>query len=654
MTLEDKESRWSTGDVAVPEKMLLFGIDCGMPKRWRAFAERGQLPTAKRLLDEGVYATRCLPVFPTLTPTNWASIATGAWPATHGITDFSIHEPGAALDDCPQAFDSSLCEAEYIWAAAERDGKKSIVVNFPTTYPTTLTDGVQLGGGGLDLNDWRVGLPTGPERMLSLAAEQLFSSLGVPLCSDVPPLTPGTPVTLRFEYRDTKDAIDSEPLTLYASLCGEKDDHAVRLSSEEAPNIAELRVGEWSPRIDRTFRVDGREVTGSFRCKLLSLEATGGFSLYVTDICASDGWEIPPGVLAEASDVRGLPIAGAGFEALSLGWIDLETFVEVNEMLIEWLGAVCAFLLERRPWDLFFIQFHSIDYFYHVASQKLDVGRDDVSEAERKTYEDAELRIYAAIDAVMGRLIGLVKEPLLTVLTSDHGAMPFTRHVSVARILNDAGLLRFTDQDTMNDTPWGSAGEIDWARTSAVPQRCCYVYVNLEGRDPDGSVPPPEYRDVQEGIVRALKEYNDPETGLNPFSLVLKKDDAGMLGLGGDRIGDVVYAVRAEFSDEHGQYLGSTDTDDEFGSLRAMFVAAGPGVRRGVDVTRTMWLTDIVPTVCYLLGLPVPRDAEGSVVYQALDYPDGWAGRYRALAARHQAMEREIQRRQALTHRYDR
>ena len=48
---------------------------------------------------------------------------------------------------------------------------------------------------------------------------------------------------------------------------------------------------------------------------------------------------------------------------------------------------------------------------------------------------------------------------------------------------------------------------------------------------------------------------------------------------------------------------------------------SGPGVRRGLRLGRTVWLTDVTPTLCYLLGLPVPGDAEGAVLYQALQDP---------------------------------
>jgi hypothetical protein len=37
-----------------------------------------------------------------------------------------------------------------------------------------------------------------------------------------------------------------------------------------------------------------------------------------------------------------------------------------------------------------------------------------------------------------------------------------------------------------------------------------------------------------------------------------------------------------------------------------------------VTLDRTVWLTDIVPTICRLIDVPVPRDTQGAIIYQAL------------------------------------
>jgi hypothetical protein len=37
---------------------------------------------------------------------------------------------------------------------------------------------------------------------------------------------------------------------------------------------------------------------------------------------------------------------------------------------------------------------------------------------------------------------------------------------------------------------------------------------------------------------------------------------------------------------------------------------------------RAVRVVDVIPTLCYLLGWPMPRDVEGGVIYEALDDPD--------------------------------
>ncbi len=53
--------------------------------------------------------------------------------------------------------------------------------------------------------------------------------------------------------------------------------------------------------------------------------------------------------------------------------------------------------------------------------------------------------------------------------------------------------------------------------------------------------------------------------------------------------------------------------------LLAPFAAAGPGVRAGVRVQGR--LVDIAPTVGVLLGLPIPANSQGSVLWDLLDVP---------------------------------
>jgi hypothetical protein len=58
------------------------------------------------------------------------------------------------------------------------------------------------------------------------------------------------------------------------------------------------------------------------------------------------------------------------------------------------------------------------------------------------------------------------------------------------------------------------------------------------------------------------------------------------------------------------------------GDLKALLAFQGPGIKKGQRLERTCWLTDIVPTICYLMDWQIPAQAEGAVLYQALERPN--------------------------------
>ena len=67
---------------------------------------------------------------------------------------------------------------------------------------------------------------------------------------------------------------------------------------------------------------------------------------------------------------------------------------------------------------------------------------------------------------------------------------------------------------------------------------------------------------------------------------------------------------------------------------------------------RTVSLLDIVPTLCYLLELPVPRDAEGGIIYQALENPNVKMEELQKLRANYQRVMNMLDRRSHLAHTY--
>ena len=125
---------------------------------------------------------------------------------------------------------------------------------------------------------------------------------------------------------------------------------------------------------------------------------------------------------------------------------------------------------------------------------------------------------------------------------------------------------------------------------------------------------------------RRIGGQRDPET-LDPSALQTVRDidpvqltDAEMLNLTGDLVGDVVYALRPEFDGAHGKQWPSV----RFGMAgqHCTFVMAGPNIKQGVALERQVRAVDVAPTLCYLLGMPMPNNVEGGVVYEALEDMD--------------------------------
>jgi predicted AlkP superfamily pyrophosphatase or phosphodiesterase len=102
--------------------------------RWD-YLNRGLTPNLSRLAREGVRAEAMVPVFPTKTFPNHYTIATGRYPAKHGILGnvFTAPDIGARLSlwDSNAVRDARFYLAEPIWVTAERQGRRTAPLFWP-------------------------------------------------------------------------------------------------------------------------------------------------------------------------------------------------------------------------------------------------------------------------------------------------------------------------------------------------------------------------------------------------------------------------------------------------------------------------------------------------------------------------------------------
>lgn len=631
------------------KKVMILGFDCAMPRMIKKHVDEGILPNFKKIIDAGVFSEQCLVPYPTVTPPNWTSIATGAWPGTHDITDFYYYNDTKPIDNSSifQSFSSSRCKAEYLWEAADKAGKQCIVLNYPTSWPSKMKNGMIIGGVGLSIGEFRDALPN-LDHQFSLSGDHMVTTGFYPgalrgefIKADgwTGVTTMGTsPLEMKLDLSFPNARVKPAPTTwwiLARDLHGDGYD-TITLSPTKSFDDAfcTLTVGEWSNRIESNINFNDRTSHKVFfKCKLLELSEDAEDFRFIIGAMLGSNFEAKPKELAE--ELLNIKSNGCFHEAggmimSMLNMIDATTYAEMNENMSEWLGDAAVHLLKNKNWDLFAMHSHPIDWMYHAMFEKLE----STDPKEREEAWNVHRRVYQSEDRLLGKVLNAIDKDTILIVASDHGATADGPMFDPYEALSAAGL------SVLDKVPpkKASGGEGDFgefwvdrenpffryspniSKSMALPQRELYVYINLKGRNPGGIVEQKDYEKVQKKIIDALLTYVDPQTGKRPISMALSRQDAAILGLTGtsNQLGDVVYALDPSYSAQHGPLLPNA-TFKEFGDLRGLLIFYGPGFKKGHKMLRRCSLPDIAPTICHLTDLPRPAQVEGAVLYDALD-----------------------------------
>ncbi len=147
------------------------------------------------------------------------------------------------------------------------------------------------------------------------------------------------------------------------------------------------------------------------------------------------------------------------------------------------------------------------------------------------------------------------------------------------------------------------------------------IYVNLKSRYKDGVVDDKEYEDIRNKVIEVLRDCSD-DKGRKVLHLVFRREDAPLIGLWEDSVGDIIIVYSQGFSwgmeyfdgtriiggANHGPQPPTAET--EYCSNYAMFIIMGPDIKKGYrhneDFLGPVYLVDIAPTIAYILGIDPP------------------------------------------------
>ncbi len=664
---------------ALADKIMMIGIDGMDPRLTRKYVDEGKMPNVAKLIEKGACRQDLAMVgaMPTVTPPMWTTLATGAYPGTHGITCFfrATKEP----DKIAYNFDSRLCKAEQLWNVFAEAGRKTLVWHWPgSAWPPSsdspnlyVVDGTSPGSVGMSAGtveqEFMVGaninnkVTTFIEKAAApgvqpcvvndLDLEQFEKSDSLTMAEstsgndiscyvlDRKDGQGGSPDNLmdlqvstiepahgwENASEDAKEFVIllgrgmiRRPSLILKNEDGIYDRIAIYKNKKEAEPIVVIRKGEFVRQIIDDGIKGEEKIICNRNMRLLRLEEDGSsLKLWVSsamDTNLDAVWH-PKSLYKTVTENIGYPTPTT-MNGLQDSELIQEVMLENWYSSLDWQADSLNYLIENEDFEIIFSHFHAIDLQSHMIVRYMsDKGYNKLPpETFQKFMED----IYIQADTYVGKFIHLLDEGWTLTLMSDHAQVcPKHDFPLIGDIVGvNVRVMQELGLTTLKkDENGNELKEIDWEHTYAVASRANHIYLNLKGRYDHGIIDPEDQYEWEEEIMTRLYGYKDKKTNKRIIALALRNKDAVLLGLTGPECGDIIYFNAEGYNYDHGESLGTCWGEADT-SVCPIFIVAGKGVKQGFYTDRVIREVDFAPTVAVLGGVRMPRQCEGAPVYQ--------------------------------------
>jgi predicted AlkP superfamily phosphohydrolase/phosphomutase len=402
-----------------------------------------------------------------------------------------------------------------------------------------------------------------------------------------------------------------------------------------------LRVGQWSEWFTAPIHVNPlvdwvQGLRGIIRFKLLSLSPE--LRLYASPLnfhpeCQPVPFTGPRSFAQELVKEFGLfKTLGWPIDTWSLpsGLTDERHFLEDMEFTAAKQQQMMERFLEKGEDRLYVQVFDFTDRIGHMLWRLHDPGHPLYDARLAAEYGQEIPKSYERMDRIVGEAQKRIGPRTALIVCSDHGFASFRRGVNYNTWLVKNGFMTLrqvtsTGGKTLEDLfDKGELGEffryVDWSRTKAYAMGLGNIYVNLMGREPQGSVVPGrDYDDVRAAIGRELEALVDPETGEKPVHRVYRREEM-YSGFDPRLVPDLRAANTAHYRIGWQTALGEVPPkifEDNLKAWSGDHCSNDPSLVPGVLFSNVSLargdpaIADIYPTVLSLLGVPPVEGIDG-------------------------------------------
>jgi len=290
----------------------------------------------------------------------------------------------------------------------------------------------------------------------------------------------------------------------------------------------------------------------------------------------------------------------------------LKDIYEVSEKHFQ----VIKYLLRSKEWDFFAFVEMGPDRIHHGFWKYHDP--EHPKHEPGNPYQNAIRDYYRFLDGEIGEILSLADEETMVLVVSDHGAQRMYGGICINEWLIREGYLR------VKEKPEGLVPldkvEVDWEHTVAWGEGGYYgrVFLNVQGREPQGVVPPADYEKVREELARKLEAIPDPE-GRPLGTRVFKPQELyrEVRRIPPDLIvyfGNLAWrSVGSLGLNAVHTFENDTGPDDANHAPYGVFILYAPqyGIK---GQARNLHIMDVAPTILKLMKVPVPLWMEGKAI----------------------------------------
>jgi predicted AlkP superfamily phosphohydrolase/phosphomutase len=514
---------------AKAKRVVVLGLDGLEPTLTEAMIDAGKLPNLARLREQGTY-TRLGTTTPPLSPVAWSSFTTGTNPGKHNIYDFisrnpasyrptqssvQVRDSGRKLRVGPYVIPLSrpditgLRKSKPFWNVLGEKGIFSAIVRVPITFPPDRFRGVQLSA--MCVPDLR-----GTHGMFSYYTEN--GQTGATTEGEVG----GDVIAIERDGDAVHSFLRGPDNTLRAGQPQMRVPFRVTKGDNGSPTLhidgqkVRLTPGRYTDWVSVRFRAVGLlKVRGVCRFMLKQFQP---FEMYCTPVQIDPEKPIMPisnpGNYAKYLARLQGPYATLGLAedtwSLSENRLDEDAFLTQAYDIHAEREAMFFDALKRVPRGCVVCVFDGPDRIQHMFWRFIDENHPALAGKDRASHKHVIEEMYQKMDDLVGRTMDEVddRKTVLFVM-SDHGFKPFRRGVDLNTWLLENGYLALKEGARRPSASY--LADIDWSRTQAYALGLAGIFLNVRGREGQGTVERADAARVAAEISEKLTGLRDPQ-----------------------------------------------------------------------------------------------------------------------------------------------